>query len=93
MTELFSQAYSKGNGWFKSAATMRVQIQDLTDPFATVAPGRSGTMQIIDLANLDTISFIGTEDLGRMNSAGEFMVLGRVDYSDMRGCNLMVSDL
>ena len=93
MTELFSQAYSKGAGWFTSAATMRVQIQDLTDPFATVRTGRSGTIQIIDLANLDTISFIATEDLGRVNAEGQFAVLGRVDYSDMRGCNLMVSDL
>ena len=93
MTELFSQAYSRGGGWFEPAATMRVQIQDLTDPFAPVEVGRSGTIQITDLANLDTIAFIATEDLGRMNRSGQFSVLGRVDYSDMRGCNLMVSDL
>ncbi len=89
MTELLSQAYSKGEGLFYPTATMRVLIRETTDPLSMERTGRPGAINIIDLANLDTISFIATEDLGRVNADQSFEVLGRLDYSDVRGCNLM----
>jgi phenylacetate-coenzyme A ligase PaaK-like adenylate-forming protein len=92
MTELFSQAYSKGKGLFACPPTMQVLTREITDPFSPALPGKAGVLNIIDLANLDTISFIGTQDLGRVHSAGQFEVLGRLDNSDVRGCNLMVAD-
>ena len=90
MTELLSQAYSKGNGLFYPAKSMKVLARDITDPFSLVPFGRTGQLQIIDLSNLDTISFIATEDLGRVYPDGSFEVLGRLDHSDLRGCNLLV---
>lgn len=90
MTELFSQAYSKGEGRFFAAETMKVLIRDVTDPFAMLGPGRHGAVNIIDLANLDTCSFVATDDLGIRYDDGAFEVLGRLDGSEMRGCNLMV---
>jgi phenylacetate-coenzyme A ligase PaaK-like adenylate-forming protein len=93
MTELLSQAYSKGGGRFQPASTMRVFTREITDPLAPQKPGRTGALNIIDLANLDTISFIGTDDLGRCYPDGSFEVLGRLDASDVRGCNLMVADV
>ncbi|MCB0640487.1 MAG: acyl transferase, partial [Phaeodactylibacter sp.] len=90
MTELLSQAYSKGNGLFFPGKTMRVITRDVTDPFESMPYGRTGTLQIVDLANVDTISFIATEDLGKVYADGSFEVLGRLDASDIRGCNLMV---
>lgn len=92
MTELLSQAYAPGDGVFQPAPTMRVMPRDITDPFAYVAPGRIGALNIIDLANLDTISFIATDDLGRQCADGHFEVLGRLDTADVRGCNLMTLD-
>ena len=93
MTELLSQAYSKGEGRFQPAPTMRVFTREITDPLALQKAGRTGVLNIIDLANLDTISFIGTDDLGRCYPDGSFEVLGRLDASDVRGCNLMVADV
>lgn len=93
MTELLSQAYSKGDGLFQAAPTMQVRTRDITDPFAQASAGRTGALNIIDLANLDTISFIATDDLGRVQEDGRFEVLGRLDASEVRGCNLMVADL
>ncbi|MEQ8704046.1 MAG: acyl transferase [Phaeodactylibacter sp.] len=93
MTELLSQAYSTGNGLFQAAPTMQVRTREITDPFAQVGIGRTGALNIIDLANLDTISFVATEDLGRVQADGRFEVLGRLDASEVRGCNLMVADL
>jgi hypothetical protein len=72
---------------------MQVRTREITDPFAQPVPGRTGALNIIDLANLDTISFIATDDLGRVHDDGSFEVLGRLDASDVRGCNLMVADL
>lgn len=89
MTELLSQAYSKGNGLFYPANTMRVLISDITDPFQFLPDGQRGTIQVVDLGNLDTISFIATEDLGLKKSDGSFEIIGRLDYSDIRGCNLL----
>lgn len=93
MTELLSQAYSKGNGIFEPSATMRVQIREATDPLHYLPPGRTGGINVIDLANLATCSFIATDDLGRLVDEQRFEVLGRLDASELRGCNLMVSDL
>ncbi|MFQ5446919.1 MAG: acyl transferase [Saprospiraceae bacterium] len=90
MTELFSQAYSKGEGRFLPAPTMRVFSREITDPLTAQQPGKTGVLNIIDLANFDSCSFIATDDLGRVFSDGSFEVLGRLDNSDIRGCNLMV---
>jgi phenylacetate-coenzyme A ligase PaaK-like adenylate-forming protein len=91
MTELLSQAYSKGEGRFHCPSTMRVSIRDIYDPFEQVPRGRSGLLNITDLANLDTISFIATDDLGRSMPDGGFEVIGRLDHSEIRGCNLLVN--
>lgn len=90
MTELLSQAYSKGQGVFYPAASMKILIREVTDPRARRPFGRSGAIDIIDLANLDTISFIATEDLGKQHPDGGFEILGRLDAGDIRGCNLMI---
>ena len=90
MTELFSQAYSKGEGLFLPAPTMRVLAREITDPLQLQSEQRTGVLNIIDLANLDTISFIATEDLGKVHADGSFEILGRLDASDVRGCNLRV---
>lgn len=90
MTELFSQAYNKGGNLFTPAHTMKVLSTEINDPFCPTLPGRTGTLNIIDLANLDTCSFIATEDIGRVYADGQFEVLGRLDAAEMRGCNLMI---
>jgi len=90
MTELLSQAYSPGKGVFYPAPTMRVLTREITDPLALTTTARSGVMNIIDLANLDTISFIATEDIGKVYADGSFEILGRLDAGDVRGCNLLV---
>ncbi len=90
MTELLSQAYAPSGGIFIPAPSMRVYIRELTDPFNILPANRHGAINVIDLANLDTISFIATDDLGRCLPDGRFEVLGRIDNSDVRGCNLMV---
>jgi phenylacetate-coenzyme A ligase PaaK-like adenylate-forming protein len=92
MTELFSQAYSPGDGLFTPAETMRVYTKEVYDPFEQTAPGRTGVLNVVDLANLDTCSFIATEDLARVHTDGRFEVLGRLDAAEMRGCNLMVEE-
>jgi hypothetical protein len=93
MTELFSQAWSKGQGIFQPAPTMAVWTRDITDPLSPAANGKTGALNIIDLANLDTISFIATDDLARVHPAGSFEILGRLDGADIRGCNLLVGDV
>jgi len=90
MTELFSQAYATGGSRYYPAPTMGVMVTELNDPFCLAGPGRTGVLNIIDLANLDTCSFIQTEDIGRVFPDGSFEVLGRADTAEMRGCNLMV---
>jgi hypothetical protein len=90
MTELFSQAYSKGEGLFYPAPTMRVMTREITDPLCPQKPGRTGAINVIDLANVDTVSFIATDDVGRVYEDGSFEVLGRMDSSDIRGCNLLI---
>lgn len=90
MTELFSQGYSKAGGLFSPGPTMRVFPRDMTDPFALTSLGRTAALNVVDLANIDTISFIATEDLGKCHPKGSFEVLGRLDNSDIRGCNLLL---
>jgi len=90
MTELLSQAYSKAKGIYSPPPWMKILITDPHDPFETFAHGKSGRINIIDLANQYSCSFIATSDLGKVYEDGSFEVLGRMDYSDLRGCNLMV---
>jgi hypothetical protein len=90
MTELLSQAYSKGDGIFNCPPWMQVMIRDTNDPFSYLDYNRSGGINIIDLANINSCSFISTQDLGKKFSNGSFEVLGRFDNSDIRGCNLLV---
>jgi hypothetical protein len=91
MTELLSQAYSKGDGIFYSPPWMKVVIRDPQDPLTIYfEPGKTGGINIIDLANINSCSFIATSDLGKLHDDGGFEVLGRFDNSDVRGCNLLV---
>lgn len=90
MTELLSQAYSKGKGIFNSPPWMQVFTRDTSDPFASMREGMMGNLNIIDLANRESCAFIATQDLGRILPNNQFEVLGRVDHSDIRGCNLLV---
>jgi hypothetical protein len=90
MTELLSMAYSNGNGKFNSPPWMKILIRDPEDPFKILEDGKSGCMNIIDLANIESCSFIATQDVGKINADNSFEVLGRYDHSDVRGCNLMV---
>jgi phenylacetate-coenzyme A ligase PaaK-like adenylate-forming protein len=91
MTELMSQAYSKGDGMFYCPPWMKVLIRDPQDPLTIYSePGKTGGINIIDLANINSCSFIATGDLGRVHDDGGFEVLGRFDSSDIRGCNLLV---
>lgn len=90
MTELLSQAYSKGNGVFNCPPWMKVLTRDTEDALTIQASGKTGGLNIIDLANINSCSFIATQDLGSVNNYGSFEVIGRFDNSDIRGCNLMV---
>jgi hypothetical protein len=106
MTELLSQAYSLGKNIYESPNWMRILIRNTEDPFSYVEEGRNGAINIIDLANRYSCSFIATQDLGKIlkNSgivrsakneieliSNQFQVLGRIDHSDIRGCSLLVS--
>lgn len=90
MTELLSQAYSLGNGIFECPAWMQIQIRDTEDALTYVNNGKTGGINVIDLANINSCSFIATQDLGKKKPNNSFEVLGRFDNSDIRGCNLMV---
>lgn len=89
MTELLSQAYSKGQGVFELPNHMDIIVRDTEDPLTLLENNRNGGLNIIDLANLNSCSFIATQDLGRKISNKKFEVIGRFDNSDIRGCNLM----
>lgn len=89
MTELLSQAYSCGGGKFKYPPWMKVIIRDVNDPFSIMPEGKSGGINIIDLANIHSCSFIETKDLGK-SEGSYFEILGRFDNSDIRGCNLLI---
>lgn len=90
MTELLSQAYSKGNGVFDCPAWMKILVRDTEDPLSYLKTSKSGGINVIDLANINSCSFIATQDLGKINEDGTFEIIGRFDNSDIRGCNLMV---
>ncbi len=90
MTELLSQAYAKENGHFYCPKHMKVLIRDLNDPITLLEPTKSGVINVIDLANIYSCSFIATQDAGKLSIDGSFEVLGRVDHSDIRGCNLLM---
>ncbi|MCK5815393.1 MAG: acyl transferase [Flavobacteriaceae bacterium] len=90
MTELLSQAYSKGNGVFEYPPWMDVLIRDTEDPLSLLPNGRTGGVNIIDLANINSCSFIATQDLGKKISTTQFEILGRFDNTDIRGCNLLI---
>ena len=91
MTELFSQAYSKGNGIYNCPPWMKIAIRDVNSPLVRLPRGRAGGIDVIDLANIYSCSFISTQDIGRMHNDGSFEVQGRFDYSDTRGCNLLTA--
>lgn len=90
MTELLSQAYSLGRNEYDCPPWMRVLIRNTEDPFSYVEAGKTGAINIIDLANIHSCSFIATQDLGKITN-GKFQVLGRIDHSDIRGCSLLIS--
>lgn len=90
MTELLSQAYSTGNGVFSTPSWMRILIRDVNDPFKMLDDNNAGGVNIIDLANINSCSFIATQDLGKKLGTETFEITGRFDNSDLRGCNLMV---
>ena len=90
MTELLSQAYSKGNGIFNCPNWMRIVTRDTEDALTLQPTGKAGGINVIDLANINSCSFIATQDLGRVYQNNSFEIIGRFDTSDIRGCNLMV---
>ena len=90
MTELLSQAYSVGGGLFRTPPWMKVLVRDVNDPLSLLPTGKTGGLNIIDLANIYSCSFIAVQDLGKLHSDDTFEILGRFDSSDVRGCNLMV---
>ena len=90
MAELLSQGYSAGDGVFRTPQWMRILVRDLNNPFARLDDGRRGAIDIIDLANRYSCSFIATQDMGIRYADGSFRIEGRVQASDIRGCNLLV---
>lgn len=90
MAELMSQAYSQGDGLFRTPPWMRVLTRDLNDPFAWAGSGRSGGINVIDLANVYSCSFLQTQDFGKAYDDGTFRIEGRITGSEIRGCNLLV---
>ncbi len=90
MTELLSQGYSRKDGLFEPGSTMKILIREVNDPFKYIPNAKTGGINIIDLANLYSCSFIETQDLGKLHENG-FEIMGRFDHSDLRGCNLLVS--
>ena len=89
MTELLSQAYSKGNGIFGCPPWMKIILRDEDDPLTVKPTNKSGLINVIDLANIYSCAFIATDDIGKLHNDGSFEVLGRMDSSDVRGCSLM----
>lgn len=90
MTELLSQAYSLGNNEYQCPNWMKILVRNAEDPFSYEKDGKTGAINIIDLANIHSCSFIATQDLGKI-VGDKFQVLGRIDHSDIRGCSLLVS--
>jgi phenylacetate-coenzyme A ligase PaaK-like adenylate-forming protein len=91
MTELLSQAYSKGNGIFNCPPWMKIITRDTNDPMSILNNDKAGGINVIDLANINSCSFIAVQDLGKVYADNSFEVLGRFDNSDIRGCNLLIA--
>jgi len=91
MTELLSQAYSKGDGIFNCPPWMRIITRDTNDPMSIITDHKAGGINVIDLANINSCAFIATQDLGKVYPDGSFEVLGRFDNADIRGCNLLIA--
>lgn len=91
MTELLSQAYALSGGLFRCPPWMNITLRDTEDPLSAAPTGKTGGINIIDLANIHSCAFIATQDLGRIQADGSFEVLGRFDNAEVRGCNLMVA--
>jgi len=91
MTELLSQGYSKGSGIFNCPPCMRIITRDTNDPLTLIKDDKAGGINIIDLANINSCSFLATQDLGKVYADGSFEVLGRFDNADIRGCNLLIA--
>ena len=89
MTEMLSQAYTKDVGLFEEVLSLKILIADINDPFEIIDHHKSGRIQCIDLANIHTCAFISTDDIGRKQGDHSFEVLGRIDGSELRGCNLL----
>ena len=90
MTELLSQGYSNGNGVFDTPPWMKILTRDTEDALTIQQVGKTGGINVIDLANYNSCAFIATQDLGKVHENGTFEIIGRFDNSDIRGCNLMV---
>jgi len=90
MTELLSQAYAKQDGLFETPPWMKILVRDTNDPFQYLANAKTGGINVIDLANINSCCFIATQDLGRLYADEKFELMGRFDDSDIRGCNLLV---
>lgn len=90
MTELLSQAYSKGDGKFNTPNWMKILVRDVNDPLVYLEENKTGGINVIDLANFNSCSFIATQDLGKIHNNQSFEILGRFDNSDLRGCNLLI---
>ena len=90
MTELLSQAYSKGDGVFNCPTSMKILIRNTENPLEIIEAQKSGGINVIDLANINSVSFIATQDLGKQIGDNAYQILGRFDHSDIRGCNLMI---
>lgn len=89
MAELLSQAYAKKEGYFETPEWMKFLVRDVNDPFCYIGNGQTGGLNVIDLANVNSCSFIASQDLGRIMDDGRIEILGRFDNSDIRGCSLM----
>jgi hypothetical protein len=87
MTEILSQAYSKGNGLFECPPWMKILVRQIEDPLSLSKITDTGALNIIDLANFGSCPFIASDDIGKIHSSGKFEVLGRIDNSEIRGCN------
>jgi phenylacetate-coenzyme A ligase PaaK-like adenylate-forming protein len=91
MTELLSQAYAKRDGIFESPPWMKILVRDTNDPFQYLADGKTGGINVIDFANINSCCFVAAQDLGKKYANGTFELMGRFDNSDIRGCNLLVN--
>lgn len=89
MTEMLSQAYAQNPNQYHTPPWMKIYIRDSEDPLSLVSEGKTGGINVVDLANLHSCSFIATQDLGKVNADGSIQILGRFDHAEVRGCNLM----